>query len=521
MEFNIIFQTSRKITIELLHYGIWYSKKPYQIILNGQPILVSNRVVQTIEGLLPDHDYAIKIKNEDGVSPSIDFHTDYEFVTLDVKKFGAKGDGKQDDTLFIQAAVNACPKHGRVWISKGIYKVTSIFLKSDLVIDIDEDAVLLGNTDRKDFPILPGMVQSFDGQSECNLGTWEGNPLDMFTSLFTGIHVSNVVITGKGILDGNASYDNWWQEEGRTKIGGGWRPRMVYLNHCDHVTVQGLTVQNSPAWNLHPYFSNQTSWIDLRILGPKVSPNTDGLDPESVNGLLAVGIYFSLGDDCVAVKSGKYYMGHKYKVSSQNLEFRQCYMHHGHGALTLGSEMAAGVKNLVCRDCIFEDTERGLRIKTRRGRGEDAVIDNIVFDHIVMKGVMTPIVVNSYYWCCDPDGHSQYVESKEPLPVDDRTPRIKTMEFHNIKAKDCHVAASFIYGLPEAKIEKLVLDRVSIDFSENPQPDYPALMAGVEPCKRMGMFLNNINELHMSQVMVEGQEGPAFIMDHIDKLIEE
>lgn len=109
-------------------------------------------------------------------------------------------------------------------------------------------------TEREKFPILPGLIESYDETDEYNLGTWEGNPLDMFGSILTGIHVSDVVITGEGTLDGNASYENWWKGEGREKIGGAFRPRMIFLNHCENVTVQGLTVQNSPAWNLHPYF---------------------------------------------------------------------------------------------------------------------------------------------------------------------------------------------------------------------------------------------------------------------------
>ena len=132
----------------------------------------------------------------------------------------------------------------------------------------------------------------------------------------------------------------------------------------------------------------------MKVINPKLSPNTDGMDPESVDGLEVVGMMFSLGDDCIAMKSGKYYMGHKHKVPSQNVEIRQCYMRYGHGSVTLGSEIAAGVKNLVCRDCIFEDTDRGLRVKTRRGRGEDCVLENILFENIKMKGVLTPFVVN-------------------------------------------------------------------------------------------------------------------------------
>lgn len=518
MEFQIIFKTSRKVTIELKNYGIWFSKKPYQILLNGKVWASSNHAVQTIDGLEPGIDYEIQLANKEQKSDVVHFKTDDEFVTLNVKQFGARGDGATDDTLFIQAAINACPKEGRVYIPEGVYKVTSLFLKSDLTIDIAEDAKLLGNTRREDFPILPGMIYGTDENSEYNLGTWEGNPLDMFASMITGINVSHVVITGKGILDGNASYENWWQEEGRTKIGGAWRPRMVFLNNCSDITVHGLTIQNSPSWNIHPYFSNNTKWIDLTIRNPKISPNTDGMDPESVDGLLAVGIYFSLGDDCVAVKSGKYYMGHKYKIPSQNLVFRQCYMKHGHGALTLGSEMAAGIKNLVCSDCIFEDTDRGLRVKTRRGRGKDAIIDNIVFDNISMKGVGSPIVVNSYYWCCDPDGHSYYVECKDPLPVDERTPEIRKMVFKNIQATDCHVAASYVYGLPEAKIKELSLENIQISFAENPEKEYPDMMAGLEPCSCMGMFLNNIEKLKLKNVTISGQEGEAFLFDNIDNI---
>ena len=99
---------------------------------------------------------------------------------------------------------------------------------------------------------------------------------------------------------------------------------MIFLNHCENMTVHGITVKNSPAWNLHPYFSNHTRWIGMQVIAPKVSPNTDGMDPESVDGLEVVGMLFSLGDDCIAIKSGKFYMGHKYKVASQNIEIRQC-----------------------------------------------------------------------------------------------------------------------------------------------------------------------------------------------------
>lgn len=516
MEFRVIFVSSRRCTIELLDQGIYFTDQEYEIWLDGRKAVTSRKVIQTVGGLKPDTVYHMEIRMGEKRAAQ-DVKTCYEYVTLNVKAFGARGDGVHDDTVCIQAAINCCPKDSRVYLPKGTYKVSSLFLKSDITIDLGEGAVLSAYTDRERFPILPGLIESYDETEEYNLGTWEGNPLDMFGSIITGIHVSNVVITGEGIVDGNAGFDNWWKDNGREKTGGAYRPRMIFLNHCDHITVQGLTIQNSPAWNLHPYFSNDTRWIDMKVINPKVSPNTDGMDPESVDGLEVVGVEFSLGDDCIAMKSGKYYMGHKYKRPSQNIEIRQCYMRHGHGSVTLGSEMAAGVKHMVVRDCIFEDTDRGLRVKTRRGRGNDAVIDDILFENIRMEGVLTPFVVNCYYWCCDPDGRSEYVRSKEALPVDERTPFIKKLTFRNIQAHNCHVAASFIYGLPEAKIEEVTFDNVHVDFAPEPTPEYPAMMADVEPCTNKGIYINNVKRLTMKNVTVKGAIGKEMEILGVDR----
>ena len=117
-------------------------------------------------------------------------------------------------------------------------------------------------------------------------------------------------------------------------------------------------------------------------------------------------------------------MGRKYKRPCRDLTIRQCCMRDGHGSITIGSEMAGGVRNLTVKDCLFLHTDRGLRIKTRRGRGKDDILDEIIFENIRMDHVMTPFVVNCFYYC-DPDGHTDYVQTKEALPVDERTPEIR------------------------------------------------------------------------------------------------
>ena len=284
------------------------------------------------------------------------------------------------------------------------------------------------------------------------------------------------------------------------------------------VNVQGLYFHDSPAWVIHPYFSNQLRFCDLLVENPKQSPNTDGLDPESCKNVEILGVHFSLGDDCIAVKSGKISVGAKYKVPSSNLRIRQCCMRDGHGSITLGSEMAAGIQNLQARQCVFLNTDRGLRIKTRRGRGKDAVIDGILFENIKMDAVLTPFVINCFYYC-ESDGHSEYVQCKEPLTVDERTPKIKALCFRDIQAENCHVAAAFFYGLPEQKIERVEMKRVRVSYAEDAVSGQPAMMDGEEEnvCK-MGVFAKNIETLVLEDVQVTGQDGDAIVMDGIDYL---
>ena len=350
MSIKVIFRTARCVTIEIEDGSIYESEKEWEIYIDGIKYGTTKQVITSIHDLKPDTRYEIAVKNADEESVAI-VKTDQEFVTLDVRDFGAKGDGIQDDTPYIQAAVMCCPKDSRVLIPEGTYRITSLFLKDDLRLELAKGAVLSAETDRTKFPVLRGMIESYDEREEYNMGTWEGNPLDCFSSIITGMNVKHVVIYGQGIIDGNASRENWWNNPKVRRIA--FRPRMIFLNHCEDVVIQGIQVQNSPSWNLHPYFSNHLRFLDLKVLNPKDSPNTDGLDPESCHDVEIAGVYFSVGDDCIAVKSGKIYMGSKYKVPSQDITIRQCCMRDGHGSITVGSEMAGGVRNLTVKDCLF------------------------------------------------------------------------------------------------------------------------------------------------------------------------
>lgn len=516
MELVLVTNTSRNAVVELTEAGKYYSKKEYDIYVNGELFTHTDKQVTSLYGFKPDTDYEITAVYDGKEYGPVKLHTDYEFVTLNVRDFGAYGDGVHDDTNAIQCAIMASKKNCRVYVPEGTYRISSIFLKDDLTLELAKGATLLAFTDRDKFPILPGLIESYDEKSEYNLASWEGNPVDSFSAIICGLNVKNIVITGEGTIDGGTTHDNWWKNCKVRNIA--WRPNLFFINHCENVTMQGITVQNSPCWTIHPYFSNHLKFIDVKIKAPADSHNTDGLDPESCEDVLVLGTYISVGDDCIAIKSGKIYMAQKYNVPTTNMIVRQCCMRDGHGAVTVGSEIAAGVMDVHIKDCLFMNTDRGLRVKTRRGRGKLSVLDDISFENIDMDNVMTPFVVNSFYFC-DPDGKTEYVGSKKPLPVDDRTPSIKKFTFKNINAKNCHVAGTYICGLPESKIEELTFENINITYADNAKSGVAAMMLGCDEASRQGMIVSNINTLILDNVKVTGCDGEEIVAENVDNII--
>jgi polygalacturonase len=511
MKFKPIVITSRSATFEMENLDI-VTTNEYELFVNGNLYTKTNMNVVSIFGLNPNTEYEISVK-ENNNSEQIKIKTLNESVWLNVKRFGAKGDGKTNDTNALQATILACPDNGCVYIPEGNYYTSPLFLRSNITIELAKGARLVGDIDRNHYPVLPGLTYTSDEKDEYNLGSWEGNPLDCFASIITGINVENVNIIGEGVIDGNAQNSDWWVDVRTKRIA--WRPRGVFLNKCKNITLQGVTVTNTPSWNLHPYFSENLKFIDLKIVNPKNSPNTDGCDPESCKNVDIIGVNFSVGDDCIAVKSGKIYMGRKYKKPSELFNIRNCSMNFGHGAIVLGSEMSGGIKNFTVSQCLFNQTDRGLRIKTRRGRGKDAIIDGITFENIKMTKVLTPLVINMFYYC-DPDGHTEYVYSKEKLPVDDRTPYLGKFVFKDIDCEDVNVAAGTFFGLPEQPIDSITIDNVSFHYAENPVADKPAMMDGLEAMSGRGIILSYVNEVNIKNVTFTGLKNKEYELNQVN-----
>ncbi|WP_026478423.1 glycoside hydrolase family 28 protein [Alkaliphilus transvaalensis] len=517
MKFEIITVTSRSVTIELANNQCVYAVKDFEVYVNNQVAKVTRNNVVTIYDLEPNKEYEVYVKALDDTTTSNIkvFRTNQEYVTLNVKDFGAVGNGEVYDTAAIQAAILSCPANGRVVIPEGKYLSTPIFLKSNMTLEIQKGATLLGSTVREHYPILPGLTETNDGTDEFYLGSWEGDPMDCFASLLTGINVENVIITGEGTIDGNASFENWWEDAKVKRIA--WRPRLLFLRDCKNVLVEGVTVQNSPSWTVHPLFCQDIKFINLNVINPKDSPNTDGINPESCKNVLILGVDFSVGDDCIAIKSGKIYLGRKLKTPSENIIIRNSHMKFGHGAIVIGSEMAGGIKNIVASQCIFEETDRGIRVKTRRGRGKDGIINGLFAENILMKKVLTPFVINAFYFC-DPDGKTEYVWSKEKLPVDDGTPTIRNIYYKDIKCEDSEVAAGFFYGLPERKIENIHLENIEITFAEDAKEDFPAMMSFLDKQVKAGFFIGNATNVTIKNVSIDDVIGEAFTYVEVDQL---
>ena len=500
-----IYTSSRSCTILLDPEGKYQARKAYALTLNGQPIGREDRSVFSLFDLWPDTRYELKAQAEGEAAETVVFQTAKEFCTLNVRSFGAAGDGIHDDTSAIQAAILCCPEGGRVLIPAGTYPTGPLFLKSHMTLEIKKNAVLSLKTDRSAFPVLPGTTRTVDETGEYLLGTWEGNPLKCFAGALTGIDVKDVRIIGQGTVDGCASRDNWWDRP--KEMRGAYRGRLLFLERCNDITVQGITFKNSPSWNLHPYFSRDLSFFNVTVQAPAVSPNTDGFDPESCSGIRMYGTVFSVGDDCIAIKSGKIYMGMKYQTPCQDIEIAWCGMLDGHGGVTVGSEMAGGVKNVRVHHCLMRGNDRGLRIKTRRGRGKYAVVDDIRFEDVLMQDVKAPLIVNSMYYC-DPDGKTPYVQSREKQPVDDTTPTVGSIAFERVEAAGCSACVGYVLGLPERPIKHLTLRDCAFSFREDAQPMVPAMADGVETCVKRGLILRNVDQLTLERVKITGISGP-------------
>ena len=508
---QIVYCGSSSACLELDGSAPYYAGGGYTVLVDGAERFSCDTNVFSLFGLRPGTEYAVAVRFEGGREESVRLATRPEACCASVRDFGALGDGVHEDTAAIQAAIAFLPEGGRLWFPAGTYLTLPLSLKSHITLDLDQGAVLLGSADRARYPIVPSVTVDPLTGAETPQAGFEGQEFPCYQSLIQASYAEDIAIVGRGAIDGNGQNGDWWRNFDSFPAK---RPRVVFFNRTKNVTLHGITVRNGPSWHVHPFYSQGFSMLDCLVDAPKDSPNTDGIDPESCDGVNIVGCRFSVGDDCVAVKSGKIDMARKYKTPADHHVIRNCLMEFGHGAVTLGSELSAGIRNLSVTRCYFRQTDRGLRIKTRRGRGRDSVIDNVLFDNIRMDQVLTPIVINMWYNCCDPDRYSEYVWRRDPLPVDGRTPRMGAFAFRNMECTGAEVAACYIDGLPESPVDRVELENITVDFASDAKPGMPSMRNHNEARCRMGLYLENVREAVVKGVRLSGVEGKALTAVH-------
>lgn len=510
---RIIFISSTSVTLELENTLPYYAPQPFEVLVNGESVGVKKENVFSLFGLKPDTRYEVNACGE-----QVSLQTQAETCVIDVLKNGAKGDGKIDDTTAIQTCIDACPLGGRVYVPSGTYVVAPLFMRSGVTLELAKGATLLGTTDKKKYLHYPGVVVTEAG-GEIPIMTWEGNLLPSRGAFINAYKANGFRIIGEGVIDANAQKAGWWKKkvirDGKRKGLG--RPRLFFFNDCEDVVLQGIHGCNSPSWSIHPFFCKNLGFYNVTVTAPPDSHNTDGLDPECCENVAIIGCDISTGDDCIALKAGKCYVGMHYKTPAKNTVVRNCLLRRGHGAVVLGSEMSGGVQDLSVTQCLFQGTDRGLRIKTRRGRGKYAVIDGVVFENIRMEDVKAPLVINMYY-NCDPDGNSEYVWSREALPVDDNTPYFGHFMFKNITCVGAEYAAGYFDGLVEQPIESVTVENVSIGFKADAQEGKPAMQTYPKFFCRAGWYFDNVKYVKLKNIRLDGVVGEPIQSAHCGEI---
>ena len=334
---------------------------------------------------------------------------------------------------------------------------------------------------------------------------WEGPAAPpSYTGLIAGEDLENIAITGRGKIDGCGAF--WWDLNIRKQLDH-FPSRLIRLVNCRNVLIENIEINNSGAWAVVPVACDNVTLARLSIINPPDSPNTDGIDIDSCSNVHISECHIDVGDDCIAIKSGKEEDLRASPRPSENVTITNCTMHRGHSAVAFGSETTGGVRNVVISNCIFSGTDRGVRFKTRRGRG--GVIEDVFASNIVMDCVHCPIVANLFYGCGA--WNEPRVNDRSPWPVDASTPQVRRLHFSNISAKGAKSAAIFILGLPEMPVADIFFRDISISLDpRNNTVEAPDMAPDLEKYCRAGVIIQHASAVRMRDVEVRDQLGPAY-----------
>ncbi|PWK18130.1 DNA sulfur modification protein DndE [Arcicella aurantiaca] len=437
--------------------------------------------------------------------------------TFNIVRYGAKADGLTVNTKAINQAIELCNAAGggTVLIPKGLWVTGPIVLKSNVNLHVEKGALLQFSRNYADYPIV--------------LTTWEGQDSYRCQAPIGGFDLENIAITGAGVIDGggdvwraikrdkmtagqwskliktgvtNEKKDMWYPSEkslkgnqipnaGRLRkdsVGtytirpsmeelesykDFLRPNMLSLTRCKNIILEGFTLQNSPAWTMHPLLCDHITVRNVTVNNPWYAQNSDAIDLESCRNGILEGCNFSTGDDGITIKSGRDEQGRKRGVPTENFIVKNNIVYHAHGGFVIGSEMSGGVRNMFISDCTFMGSDVGLRFKTARGRG--GVVENIYVNNVNMTEIPGEAVLfDMYYAAKDPvlasgeslaSGEVKELPEIKAEPVSEATPQFKNFFIQNIVCKGAETGI-LIRGLPEMAIKNINIENAILECNK-------------------------------------------------------
>ncbi len=412
---------------------------------------------------------------------------------LNIRDYAAYSCAGSDWTqAFIRAIEDMKQQGGGVLtVPTGDYPTGSIRLYDNMTLNIESGAVLRFHQREDAFPVIQG--------------EYEGNAGPVYQACIYAEDAKNVTLTGYGTLDGQGEF--WW-EQARSRTLKHPRPHLICLNRCEHVVLENVNLVNSPVWTVHPLRCRNVVCRGLNICNPYHSPNTDGIDPDGCQDVRISDCTIDVGDDCIAVKSGTEKTPDRW--CSERIIITNCHFLHGHGGVVLGSEMSGGVRNVVVSSCVFSGTDRGVRLKTRRGRG--GKVEGIQLTNLAMENVVCPFVFNMYYGGRVALPEEKYYWDKSPLPVDERTPALRDVSITGVRARGVTGSAAFFYGLPEMPVEDVSISDVIVEMGDG-YVEESGMMANSPELVKAGFYLRNANNVELKNVRLVGAETEKLLID--------
>jgi len=388
--------------------------------------------------------------------------TEKRYVITD---FGAVGDGKTLNTKAIQSAIDKCESDGGgvLIVPEGIFLTGSVFFRQGVNLHVEKGGVLKGTVDPDDYPQVDTR--------------WEGEEKVWTAALLNFFDMSNVNLTGEGVIDGSG--DEWMERYPRDSrelsIG---RPRLIAIQTCKNVRVSGLSLKNQACWGLFILYSKDVLVENLTIRAAHNIISSDGIDVDSSRNVRITGCDIDVNDDCIAIKSGKDEDGRRVNRPAEDIIVEKCRFRYGHGGVSMGSEMSGGIRNVEIRDCIMEaDNWAPIRFKSQPSRG--GVVENITYRDIVLKDVRKAFEFNMAWRMRPP-----VKPPSDPLPV------VRNVRIINVSGTAGSVGD--MHGLKDSPIENVVFENCKVKAKK-------------------GFVLENIKDVDLSGLDIEVEQGEPII----------